>query len=166
MLILITVYPEEYNGERQKIKTKSVIIRYKIKENCFQNWHQCSGTTLRQEKASRREGCRMQREGNNRPSLSWREDCSGEYRDTCSDSVLMRYLGDWELSVTRDFVSPKAQASEKTRQSRKSGREMELQVWNNLTVFGLWDWEFTIVVKAVDILWNWKQTIRRSFQQH
>lgn len=59
MLILITVYPEEYNGERQKIKIKSVIIRYKIKENCFQNWHQCSGTTLRQEKASRREGCRM-----------------------------------------------------------------------------------------------------------
>lgn len=32
---------------------------------------------------------RKRREGNNRPSLSWRE-CSGEYRDTCSDSVLMR----------------------------------------------------------------------------
>lgn len=66
----------------------------------------------------RDEGTAEEREACNRPSLSWRDDCSGEYRDTCSNSVLMRQLGDWELSVTRDLVSPEVEASGKTYQSR------------------------------------------------
>lgn len=56
-------------------------------------------------------------------------------------------MGDWELSVTRDLVSPEA---EKTQESRKSKRDRVFKKKKARTKLQEGAWKFIMVIKAVN----------------
>lgn len=56
-------------------------------------------------------------------------------------------MGDWELSVTRDLVSPEA---EKTQKSRKSKRDRVFKKKKVRTKLQEGAWKFIMVIKAVN----------------